>query len=163
MSELVSRWTALKTSERQIIVFGFTIITLAAIYFYAYQPYHNSIEHARQQIKNNQTDIQWLKEKRQLISQLKKHSGGGAVGQFTGSFINTVDQAIKQYRINAFVSLLENSGKDQVVVHFKKISFNRLITWAGYIKKRYGILVKHIDIQKEANELVNASIILKKS
>jgi len=111
------------------------------------------IVHARE-------DVVWLETMSKKIKQLKTGSNI-SVGSYSGSLINVIDKSIKQNKLNKKVSLLEKSGSDKVVLQFNKISFDKLITLMGYIKKRYGIVIKNIDINRSDNDkLVNSRIIL---
>lgn len=162
MSELKEKWLALKKSEQQLILYGFIIIILVMAYFYVWQPYKQSLNNLNENIINTQKDIIWLK---QISGQVKELKSAKLLdlGSFEGSLINTIDKSIKQHRMMNQVSLLENSGSNRVVVQINKISFNTLIKWLGYIKKRYGILVKSIELNKEEqSQLINAHLILKK-
>ena len=162
MSDLKQKWSALKNSERNLIIYGSVFVVISISYFYVWQPYNLLINNYRQQILYTQEDIGWLKQVSVQIKQIK--SGSSAkTGSFSGSFINTIDKSIKQNRLHKFVSTLEKSGGDKVVVQFNKVSFNTLIKWASYIKTRYGVVTKNIDLKRDDNmDLINARIILKK-
>ena len=161
MSEIQQKWATLKKSEQQMIMYGLICIIITLIYFYAWKPYNEMINNYRQQILYTQEDISWLKQVSGQINQLKSGTTS-TIGSFNGSLINIVDKSIKQNRMEQYVGVLENSGDKSVVIQLNKISFNQMIKWTGYIKKRYGILVKNIDLNREGDtELVNARIILK--
>ena len=163
MSVITQKWSALKNSERTLLMYGVPIILLAILYFYVWVPYNKSIAGFQDQIITVQEDIAWLQQIGIQIEQLKSGSSS-TIGKFSGSFINIVDKSIKQNKLNKYVSLLEKSGEDYVVVKFDKINFDILIKFIGYVKNRYGILVKTIDIQRvEGETLVNSRLILKKS
>jgi len=163
MSELKQKWLALKSSERRMAIYGLLLISISIVYFYAWKPYTQLINHYQQQILFTHEDMTWLEQVSRQIQQLRTGSAV-AIGEFKGSFIDVIDKSIKQNRLNKFVGVLENSGSDKVLVQFNKVSFNALISWVAYIKKRYGILVKNIDVQRDADtDKVNARIILKKN
>jgi len=161
MSELVQKWSVLKKSEQSIIIYGLLAILIAALYFYAWVPYNKSIKSFQQKIAYVQEDIIWLKSISMEIEQLKSASVKSA-GTYSGSLINIVDKSIKKNKLNKNVSLLEKNGADKVVIQFNKIAFDDLIKLMGYITRRYGILIKNIDIQRDDNgKLVNSRVILK--
>ena len=163
MSVIIQKWSALKNSERALLMYGVPVILLAILYFYVWVPYNKSISGFQEQIITAQEDIAWLQQIGIQIEQLKSASPS-TTGKFSGSFINVVDKSIKQNKLDKYVSLLEKSGEDYVVVKFDKINFDILIKFIGYVKKRYGILVKTIDVQRvEGGSLVNSRLILKKS
>lgn len=162
MSILIQKWSSLKKSEQQLLQYGVPLIIVAVLIFYIWLPYSKSIDDIRQQVSYAQEDIAWLKN---IAVQVKRIKTGApsSVGTFSGSFINTVDNSIKQNRLNQYVGLLEKSGNNNVVVKFDKIDFDHLIKYLGYLKNRYGILVKTIDIQRtEDGKFVNSRLILQK-
>ncbi|WP_198265611.1 type II secretion system protein GspM [sulfur-oxidizing endosymbiont of Gigantopelta aegis] len=162
MSELMQKWSALKESERTLIMYGVPVILIAIIYFYIWQPYQKSILDVEQKISYAQEDILWLKQVGVQIQQLKR--GVSPVGKFSGSFINIVDKSVKQNRLTKYMKALERSGKDNIILRFEKIDFDQLIKYIAYLKGRYGILIKTIDVQRSDNaKLVNARLVLKKS
>jgi len=161
MSELFQKWSELKKSEQSIIIYGLLVILIAALYFYAWVPYNKSMKGFQQKIAYVQEDIIWLKNISMEIEQLKSASVK-SVGTYSGSLINVVDKSIKKNKLNKNVSLLEKKGADKVVIQFNKIAFDDLIKLMGYITRRYGILIKNIDIQRDDNQkLVNSRVILK--
>ncbi len=162
MSILIQKWSALKKSEQQLLQYGIPLIVVAVIYFYVWLPYNKSIAEVRQQVSYAKEDIVWLKS---IAVQVKKIKSGStsSLGSFSGSFINTVDKSIKQNRLNKYVTLLEKSGNNKVVVKFDKINFDHIVKYLGYLKNRYGILVKTIDVERtEDGKFVNSRLILKK-
>lgn len=163
MTLLTQKWMALKSSERSLLMYGIPLIVMALLYFYVWQPYRHSINELRQQISYTQEDIAWLEKISRQIKQLQS-TKTTSKGTFSGSFINIVDKSIKQNRLNKYIRLLEKSGNNNVVVKFDKISFDELIKFIAYLKKRYGIIVKSIDMERTDNEkLLTSRIILKKN
>ncbi len=162
MALLTQKWMALKSSERGLLLYGLPLIFIAVLYFYVWVPYRHSITELRQQLTQTQEDITWLKKAGRKIKQLQ-NSNSSSRGKFSGSFINVVDKSIKQSRLNKYIRLLERSGNNNVVVKFDKISFDQLIKFISYLKKRYGIVVKTIDIERTDNDkLLTSRIIFKK-
>jgi len=162
MHDLKQKWSALKNSERKLILYGSIFAVIVVFYFYIWLPYSKLMDSYRLHTLSAQEDISFLKQASIQIKYLKQGSLS-PVASFKGSFINTVDNSLKQNGLNKFVGLLENSGGDKIIIQFNKISFNSLIKWTGNIKKRYGILVKNIDLQRDdTGKMVNARIILKK-
>lgn len=163
MMQIYEKWLLLKKSEKAMLSYGLLCIAVTALYFYVWKPYDQKMEFYQQQTRAVQNDINWLMQINAEVKQLRTLSND-SVGTFKGSMINTIDKSLKQNQINKTVSLLENSGNDNVVVQLNKINFNVLLKWIGYLKKRYGILVKNIEVKKESEtSLVNARVILKKS
>ena len=163
MMQIYEKWLFLKKSEKAMIGYGLLCVAATALYFYIWKPYDQKMEFYQQQTRAVQNDINWLIQVNSEVKKLRTLSND-SVGTFKGSMINTVDKSLKQNQIDKTVSLLENSGNDNVVVQFNQINFNELLKWIGYLKKRYGILVKNIDVTKESETaLVNARVILKKS
>ena len=163
MSNIIQKWSALKESEQTLLLFGAPLILIAILYFYVWVPYHQSIDEMHLQINDTQLEIAWLKKVALQVKQLKSNSPQSSVGSFSGSFINTIDKSINKNRLNKYLSILEKSGKNNVLVKLDKINFDQLIKFVGYIKNRYGILIKTIDIQRNENgKLVNSRLILMK-
>lgn len=163
MSEILQKWSALKKSEQTMLTYGSILVFIVIVYFYVWTPYQKSINDFKQKIVHTQEDIHWLKSISVQIKQLKA-SNTTPIGSFSGSLMNIVDKSIKQNKLNKQVSLLEKSGSDKVVIQFTKIHFDDLIKIMGYIKTRYGILVKNINVQRaDDGRLVNSRIILKKN
>ena len=162
MNSLTQKWMALKSSERNLLLYGMPLIFIAVIYFYVWVPYQHSVSQLQEQIVFAQEDIIWLEKVSRKINQLRI-TNSASTRKFSGSFINTIDKSIKQNRLNKYTRLLEKSGKDNVVVKFDKISFNELLKFIEYLKKRYGIIVKTIDIERTENDkLLSSRIIFKK-
>ncbi|MCW8931069.1 MAG: type II secretion system protein M [Gammaproteobacteria bacterium] len=161
MFAFFQKWSSLKRSEQQLLLYGVPLILIAIIYFYIWVPYNQSIVNLKQQVTSTQEDIMWLTKLSTQIKELK--TGTLSKGSFTGSFINVVDKSIKQNKLNKYVTLLEKSGDDNIVVKYEKINFDQLIKYLGYIKNRYGISIKSIDVQRTNDgKLVNSRFILKK-
>jgi len=162
MSSIVQKWSELKSSEQKLLIYGIPLILIAVIYFYLWIPYQKSIASLQQQTQYAQEDIVWLENVAQQIKKLKSGSSS-SVGSFSGSIINTVDKSIKQNQLNKNMTLLERSGNNNVVVKFEKMNFDRLIKYLGYIKSRYGIIIKSIEIQRtDKGHFINTRLILKK-
>jgi type II secretory pathway component PulM len=163
MSNIIQKWSALKESEQTLLLFGVPLILITILYFYLWVPYHKSIDEMHQKINDTQEEIAWLNKVALQVKQLKSNSPQSSVGSFSGSFINTIDKSINKNRLNKYLSILEKSGKNNVLVKLDKINFDQLIKFVGYIKNRYGILIKTIDVQRTENgKLVNSRLILKK-
>lgn len=160
MSEMLQKWSALKKSEQSMLIYGLLVVLLTMSYFYLWTPYKKSINDTQEKISHAREDIVWLETMSKKIKQLKTGSNT-SVGSYSGSLIDVVDKSIKQNKLNEKISLLEKSGSDKVVIQFNKIPFDELIKLMGYIKKRYGILIKNIDVKRSDNDkLVNSRIIL---
>jgi len=145
MSSIVQKWSELKSSEQKLLIYGIPLILIAVIYFYLWIPYQKSIASLQQQTQYAQEDIVWLENVAQQIKKLKSGSSS-SVGSFSGSIINTVDKSIKQNQLNKNMTLLD-----------------RLIKYLGYIKSRYGIIIKSIEIQRtDKGHFINTRLILKK-
>ncbi|MCU7940925.1 MAG: type II secretion system protein M [gamma proteobacterium symbiont of Bathyaustriella thionipta] len=160
MSEILQKWSALKKSEQTMLIYGGLSVLISGLYFYIWVPYQQTIHALEQQISHSQGDLVWLNAQARQIKLLKS-SAAPSVGSYSGSLMNVMLQSIKQYKLNKQVSLLEKSGTDKVVLQFNQIAFDDLIKLLGYLKKRYGIVVKNIDIQKTDNgKWVNSRVIL---
>lgn len=154
---MLQKWSALKKSEQSMLIYGLLIILLAVLYFYIWTPYKKSINDTQEKIVHAREDVVWLEAMSKKIKQLNTGSNS-SVGSYSGSLIDIIDKSIK---LNKKVSLLEKSGSDKVIIQFNKISFDKLITLMGYIKKRYGIVIKNIDVNRsDDDKLVNSRIIL---
>lgn len=157
---MLQKWSALKKSEQSMLIYGLLFVLLTMLYFYLWTPYKKSINDNQDKITHVREDIVWLETMSKKIKQLKTGSNT-SVGSYSGSLIDIIDKSIKQNKLNEKVSLLEKSGSDKVVIQFNKIPFDELIKLMGYIKKRYGILIKNIDVKRSDNDkLVNSRIIL---
>jgi len=162
MSSIIQKWSELKSSEQKLLIYGIPLILVAIIYFYLWVPYQKTIVSLQQQTQYAQEDIIWLEK---IALQIKKLKSGSSstLGNFSGSIINTVDKSIKQNQLNKNMTLLERSGNSNVVIKFEKMNFDRLIKYLGYIKSRYGIIVKSIEVQRtDDGNFINTRLILKK-
>ncbi|MCP3851939.1 MAG: type II secretion system protein M [Gammaproteobacteria bacterium] len=163
MSSIVQKWSELKSSEQKLLMYGIFLILIVVIYFYLWVPYQKSMASLQQQTQYAQEDIAWLEDMARQIEKLKSGSSS-PVGNFSGSIINTVDKSIKQNQLNKNMTLLERSGNNNVVVKFEKMNFDQLIKYLAYIKSRYGIIIKSIEIQRtDEDHFIDTRLILKKA
>ncbi len=152
----------LSPQEQRLLFVGSLLIILFSGYFYIWKPYTLMMNDYTQKIQSLQTDIVWLKQIKQQLSQIRLTSSKRSASNRsrTSSLIDSIDKSIKRERIDSYLDSLKKSGNEQVIVVFDSIEFDTLIKWLINNKKS-SIQVQNADIQKtDIKGLVNARLSL---
>lgn len=143
-------WNNLILREKQMVSLGALIIGAAFIYLVLWSPLDNHVSQLRSQILNNQELLAWMKKTDKRIEILEKKPEHNASKPSSGSPLAIVQKQIKTSPLAKSLDQLHQAENNSVQLTFKKVNFDKLMTWIIALTKQQGLIVTQMTVTPSA-------------
>lgn len=120
------RWLQLSEREKQTVAVGVFFLILFSLYYFIWSPLSTKVVDLKKSANDNVILLHWMQETDQKINSLQKNYSHNKV---TSPSLSILQNAIQQSDIAKNLSDMQQKDKDIVQLHFKEVSFDKLMTW----------------------------------
>ena len=158
-------WWLSKTPREQLaLVLGAAALLLFMIYLLAWQPFMESVELKRLQVKSQQATLEWMQQNLGEIQRLRNQRRTAGTSQSNEALLTLVDRTAKQGQLRQQIERLKPQGDDAVQLWVKQAAFDSLMQWVGSLNQLYGIQIESLSIDRqELPGIVNARLVLQRA
>jgi len=121
-------WLQLALREKQILSVGALFILVFVIYFLFWNPLENKVNILRNQLTRNQELLAWMETTDKQIKNLEKNTKKISF-EHSESLLSNVQNQLNQSELSGSLSDMREREQNVVQLHFKLISFDKLMTW----------------------------------
>ena len=158
-------WWMSKTPREQLaLVLGAAALLLLMVYLLAWQPFRESLELKRLQVKSQQATLEWMQQNLGEIQRLRSQRRAAGTAQTNEALLTLVDRTAKQSQLRQQIERLKPQSDDAVQLWVKQAAFDSLMQWVGSLNQLYGIQIESLSIDRqELPGIVNARLVLQRS
>ncbi len=152
-------WLGLAQREKQIVTLGGIAVILFMIYTCIWLPLDHKITAMRAEIVQNQKLYTWMEA---ADRQLK--TAQAPTAHSSASALSLTQNLIKQSSFANQLSQLRQAENDAVLLSFKQVNFDELITWLNDASRQQGLAVTQFTVAASTTPgIVSAEIQLTQS
>lgn len=140
-------WLQLTERERWLLLGSSVIITFLLIYLFIMTPLSNRITHLNQQVQALQTTLTWMQRANRSIQQYRA-AGIHAAKPTQTALLVTAEKTLYAKQLSGYLTSIQQPEANQLVLNFKTIPFDALISWLQSLWALNSINVKQISIAK---------------
>lgn len=152
-------WKELSQREQRIVMAGAVLVFILAVYLFAWEPMLKERASLRASVEKLREDRDWMLE---AADKAKRLRGSGAVArQPVTSLLGVINATARPVLKGAELKRVEEDRDAGVRVWIEAVAFDDMIIWLGDLKRRYGIDVSSISVERMGKPgRVNARLIL---
>lgn len=153
-------WSGLNIREQRIVIAGSAVLLVLVVYLFAWEPLVKERTRLQGSIEKLRGDSSWMQE---AAVKMKSLRGSGAVArQPVTSLLGVINSTARPTLKGAELKRVEEDRSAGVRVWIETVAFDDLVIWLGDLKRRYGIDVSSVSVEKMGKPgRVNARLILK--
>ena len=155
-------FNSLQPRERQVVSVGAVILPLVLLYLLIIDPLYQNLVSQRERIANQQQLLHWMQQSAQEAKQLMASGGPGNAQNNNKAPYLLVDEAVRRAGLPA-PSRLEPQGSDAAIAQFENLAFDRLMPVLASLQAMNNLTVTDMSIVRREDELVSATISIKRS
>ncbi len=157
-------WYKRLPQREQYMLIGMSIIiTITLFYLLLWEPVFKGIDEQMVKHQSQKKILLWMSNAEKEIMTLRS-SGNTLSSQAYSQPISTlVERSATSTGIRSSIFKMKSDKKQNLIVQFKSVNFDRLTQWFGKLQKDYGITPKRVSItQTDAAGFVSCRVTLSK-
>jgi general secretion pathway protein M len=153
-------WNNLVLREKQMVFLGALFIIAALLYLLLWLPLQTKVAELRQDVQINRALLSWMKESDKRI---QESSPNKDIRKESGSLLTIVQKQIKVSTVAKSVSQLRQADNESVLLTFKNVEFDKLITWLITFTQDYQLTITQMSVTPTGTRgVVAADVVLSK-
>ncbi len=147
----MTKWNALSSREKNLVIFTSILVLLAGVYWGAWQPWSRYSQQVQQRVNNEKNLFEWVTATANNIVTLRTSSLGeqGILAASQG-LNQIISKTANQFNVDLI--RMQPRTADQLQAWIKPMPFNALLAWLNQLDNRYGIQVDLLDLSSEATQ-----------
>jgi general secretion pathway protein M len=157
-------WLSKNPREQMALVAAAAALLLFLIYLLAWQPFMDSVEQKRLQVKSQQVTLDWMKQNLGEIQHIRSQRRTAGISNTNEALLTMVDRTAKQSQLRQQIQRIKPQGDDTVQLWVEQAAFDTLVKWLGGLSLQYGIQIESLNIDRqESPGIVNARLVLQRA
>ncbi len=157
-------WLSKNPREQMALVAATAALLLFLLYLLAWQPFVESVEQKRLQVKSQQVTLDWMKQNLGEIQRLRSQRRTAGTSHTNEALLTLVDRTAKQSQLRQQIQRIKPQGDDTVQLWVEQAAFDTLVKWLGGLSQQYGIQIESLNIDRqELPGIVNARLVLQRA
>lgn len=156
-------WQHSSLREKWMIILGGIIAIIILGYEFLWNPLSSSVNELQINIVKQQQLLNWMQRANQQIKQLR---AAGFVESPTSeeALLVITERSLAEQKLSRYLDQVQQPTDNQLVLTFKTVPFDRLMTWLESLWRQYSINVSQMTIQKtDTPGLVQAKLTVERS
>ncbi len=154
--QLSDRYYQLEPRDQLALKILSAFLGIILLYSFVVQPAREYQLEAEQHYRQSLEALNWIEANKPLVTVAANQRAKRDPGQ---SLLGIANATSKSYRLS--FNRYQPVGENGLSLWLNKVAFNDVVLWLERLDKRYGISVKEIAVEREANKgLVNVRLVL---
>lgn len=155
-------WENLLDRERQLITAGGIVVGILFIYGVIWNPLADAVQDRQTQVTTQQQLLQYLQRAAHRVQQFK--AAGIQVGAASdANLLSLIEETLSQQTLSGFLKQVNQPKKNEVVLTFENVPFDKLMQWAQTLNTTHGATItqlsaKRLSVIGTANVTVTLSV-----
>lgn len=157
-------YESLQERERLLLLGGSLLLGLMLLYLLVWEPLQRDVRNLEAAVHAARGQVSWMQQASAEATALKGRAPGTAPSKSRGSLINAVEQSAGQAGLRQAIQRMEPQGSDKIILEFREVAFDHLITWLGSLEQRYAAHVSQFNATRSPSPgRVDARVILERN
>ncbi len=142
MTGVKQYWNQRSVREQKLLFGAGFCLFFYLFYVFLYSPLVSGVSHAKTQLIENKTTLNWMMEARQLVSQQKKSQN---ITQ--GQLLTILGEQINQASFHRYPYQLAQIGSGDIQLSFDEVPYNAWVIWLWKLNQQYHFSVKQFNAE----------------
>lgn len=164
MQNFLSWFNRLQKREQNLLMTMTGVVVITIFYLLIWEPVFAGAQLEKDKVTSQKKILLWMQDAEREVQQLRS-SGQLVSPQYANQSINTlIERSAISAGVRAAINKMDSDGKGAMKVQMKSVEFDRLMQWLGKLQNDYGIIPKHVTINKlEQDGMASARLTLEKN
>lgn len=156
LNPLRDQWIKLAPRERRLAATGGIVAGIMLLYMLFWLPVQKDLARLRVSVPQERAQLQRMREQATFIKPLRARS---AAKPAAGTLLSVVEQTSSARGMRGFISRMEASGSNGVLLTLDAVPFNSLVSWLADLQDSHSLLVESTTVDAHtAPGTVNAKL-----
>jgi len=163
MNDLVIWFNKLQQREKNMVLAMTALVIITLLYLLIWEPVFKSGELQAERLQNQKKVLSWMRNAETEINAIRS-AGQFISPKYASMSINAlIERSAISAGIRGSIDKMDSDKNQAIKVQLKSVEFDRLVQWLGKLQTEYGVIPKHVTINKtDKTGLVSCRITLEK-
>lgn len=155
---MLQAWQQRSTREQYLLVVGFVLALVAAVYLGIVDPVLREHHEARAQYQEAFEDYRWLQNQSALLKRLHSETGNLIVSRPLPEIEENATTSLKKLGLRSTVKLVKKNAKEYVEIEIQQAPAVQLMRWLDSFSEG-GVVVHRLELQNRKGFLAGTLLL----
>jgi len=163
MNDINIWYNKLQQREKNMLLLMSALVAVTLFYLIIWEPVFKSAEQQTERLHNQKKVLAWMRTAESEITEIRS-SGQFVSPKYASMSVNTlIERSAISAGIRSSIDKMDSDKNQSVKVQLKSVEFDRLMQWFGKLQTEYGVLPKHVTINRtDKSGMVSCRVTLEK-